>query len=65
MITLYSTHCPKCKMLEKQLVDKNIEFTLCEDIRVMAGKGFREAPILEVGNKALNFVDAIKWVKEK
>lgn len=65
MITLYSTHCPKCAMLEKQLRDKQIDFTLCDDIRVMAGKGFREAPILEVSGTALNFVDAIKWVKEK
>lgn len=64
MITLYTTHCPKCKMLEKQLVEKHIDFTQCEDIRVMAGKGFREAPILEINNKPLNFVDAIKWVKE-
>lgn len=64
MITLYTTHCPKCTMLEKQLNDKQISFGLCEDINVMASKGFREAPILEVGGKALNFKDAIKWVKE-
>ena len=66
MITLYTTHCPKCIVLEKKLQNKNIEYQLCEDIDVMISKGIQEAPYLEINEKEMmNFSQAIKWVNEK
>ena len=35
MITLYSTHCPKCNALAKQLNKNNIEFKVIDDKDVM------------------------------
>ena len=32
MIKMYSTHCPKCKILETKLKQKNIEYEECTDI---------------------------------
>ena len=61
MITLYSTHCPKCVILEKKLREKHIQFKVCDDIDLMLKKGFTEAPMLEVDDvKILNFGEAIK-----
>jgi glutaredoxin len=66
MVTLYTTHCPKCIILEKKLQDKNIEYQICDDIDLMLSKGMQEAPYLEVEEKGLmNFTKAIKWVNEK
>jgi len=63
-ITLYSTGCPKCGVLKTKLDQKNITYTLCEDIDVMQAKGMMEAPALEVDGNLMNFVSAVKWVNE-
>ena len=65
MITLYSTHCPKCVVLEKKLQSKEIEFTLVEDQDEMIKKGFMSAPMLEVDGKIMDFVEANKWINEQ
>lgn len=66
MVTLYTTHCPKCIILEKKLQDKNIEYQVCDDVDLMLSKGMQEAPYLEVEEKEImNFSKAIKWVNEK
>lgn len=65
MIRLYSTHCPKCKVLEKKLQSKNIEFEIKdtkEDIDYLISKGYRSAPILEVDEVFYKFEDANKFV---
>lgn len=65
MITLYSTHCPKCKILEKKLDNANIEYVICDDMDIMINKGFDFLPMLEVDDKIMNFGEAVKWVNER
>lgn len=62
MITLYTTHCPKCEMLERKIIEKHIEIEICEDVDLMCEKGLTSAPALEVDGKLLNFKDAIKFI---
>jgi hypothetical protein len=64
-IILYSTHCPKCIVLEKKLNNANIDFTLVEDQDVMISKGFMSAPMLEVDGKVMNFTEANNWINEQ
>lgn len=64
-VTLYSTHCPKCIVLEKKLAAKNIEFTLVEDQDVMIEKGFMAAPMLEVDGEIMNFTQANEWLNNR
>ena len=63
MLELYSTNCPKCKVLETKLKQKNIDYEVCTDIEKMKSLKIMSAPILEMddGNR-LNFTDAVKWV---
>ena len=63
MLKLYSTNCPKCKVLETKLKQKNIDYEVCTDIERMKSLKIMSAPILEMddGNR-LNFADAVKWV---
>lgn len=61
---LYTTHCPKCTVIEKKLQRAGIEYDICEDIEVMESKGFTQLPVLEVNEKVLDFAAANKWVGE-
>ena len=62
MIKLYTTHCPKCKVIEKKLAQKGIEYTEVTDKDEMINRGFKSAPVLEVDGKILNFGDANRWI---
>lgn len=63
MITLFSSNCPKCKILEKQLNGANIPFEINSDLKEVMDKGYRSLPILklEIG-EYLEFNDAIKYI---
>ena len=65
MITLYSTHCPKCTTLEMKLNKANIEYKVCDDIELMKKMGFQAAPVLETPEGVFNFSEAIKWVNQQ
>jgi len=61
-VILYSTHCPRCVVLEEKLEDADIEFELIEDQNIMQEKGFMSAPMLEVDGQVMDFVKANKWI---
>lgn len=65
MVTLYSTHCPRCRVLETKLTQKNIEFNVVTDVNKMESLGIQSVPILEVDDELLNFTDAIVWVNKQ
>ena len=62
MVTLYSTGCPKCKVLKSKLDGKQIEYTIIEDIEVMKNKGFNSLPVLEVDGTMYEFREAVNYV---
>lgn len=62
---LYSTDCPKCKVLESKLQAANIGYIKSDSFENILKLGFRTAPVLQVGNKYFNFSDAIKWLNER
>ena len=63
MITLYSTHCPKCAVLEKKLTQANIEFIINDDLELMKSKGIKSAPVIEKDGELLDFSKAIAWLR--
>jgi glutaredoxin len=64
-IILYSTGCPKCKVLEAKLKQKNIQYTEINDMDVMVSKGFLTVPVLQVDGNIMDFTAANKWVNER
>lgn len=62
MVVLYTTHCPKCIVLETKLKQKNIDYQTVEDTQLMIDKGFTEIPTIEVDNNIMNFKEAINWL---
>lgn len=63
---LYSTDCPRCKVLEKKLEQKKIDFEVnknLEDILEIASKiNMSSAPLLEVDDEVLGFEQANKYI---
>ena len=64
-IIFYSTNCPKCKILEKKLTEKNIKFTKNNNVVEMAELGIDQVPVLSINGSLLNFVEANKWINER
>lgn len=63
-IILYSTNCPKCKVLEKKLIQKNIQYVKIEDLDILREKGFTFLPVLEVNSSILNFKEAVDYINK-
>ena len=64
-VVFYSTHCPKCMILEKKLAQKNISYEEINDVNVMQEKGFVAVPMLEVDGEAMDFVIANQWINQQ
>lgn len=63
MTILYSTGCPKCKVLIKKLESAKIEYTIIDDRQAMIDKGFATVPMLEVNNGTImDFKSAVDWI---
>ena len=66
-IILYSTHCPKCNVIEKKLIQKGLNFEVIdaknkEVINMLSEKGFRQMPILSVNDNMIGFSEAVRWI---
>ena len=61
-VILYSTGCPKCRVLERKLSDKGIDFTENTSLDEMETLGIMEVPVLSVDGELLGFLDAIQWL---
>ena len=64
-VTLYSTGCPKCKVLVTKLDSKNINYNVVSDINVIISKGINTVPFLEVDNNLMDFKTAVDWVNAR
>ena len=71
LITLYSSHCPKCRVVETKLKQKGLDFNIidCKEdtsaIDELINKGFKAMPILKVGDTYYDFSKAVKWIGEQ
>lgn len=63
-IILYSTGCPKCKVLKSKLEDKGIEFVENNSVEEMTELGITQVPVLSVCGALLDFKKAVIWVNE-
>lgn len=59
---LYTTHCPMCSVLKSKLQSKNISFQEIDDVDEMMKLGIESVPVLKIGEKLLNFSEAVSYV---
>ena len=65
MITLYTTGCPKCLVLESKLKQAGIQYDTVNDPDVIMNSGFNFAPVLVVDGDAMEFSEAVHWVNRQ
>ena len=61
-VVLYSTHCPRCNVLEKKLQQKEVDYDEVNDTSIMEQKGYLNVPVLEVDGKSMDFKEAVDWI---
>lgn len=61
-IILYSTGCPKCKILKQKLDSKAIPYTENNSVDEMLGFGISQVPVLSVDGELFPFVQANEWL---
>lgn len=61
-VILYSTGCPKCRVLEAKLTEAGIPFTENHSVDEMLAMGLTEAPVLSVDGQILGFMAAVRWI---
>lgn len=61
-IVLYTTHCPKCRVLETKLKAKNISYIEITDVEKMLELGLKSAPHLKANGKMMDFVEANAYI---
>lgn len=66
MIKVYSTGCPKCRVLLKKLDKNDIKYQVVSDMAEMKSLNITTIPmiLLENGN-FMNFNESIEWLKEQ
>ncbi len=64
-VVLYSTGCPKCKVLEQKLRSVGIEYTVDSDVEEMLSLGIENVPMLRIGDKLMDFLEAVVWLNEQ
>lgn len=62
-IIFYSTHCPKCKVLELKMKKAGLNYTEVDDVDEMMKLGLKSAPYLNVDGQMLDFAAANKFLK--
>ena len=62
MIVYSLSTCGQCRVLKAKLKEKNIDFTVVEDIEIMKELGIQGVPVLQFddGSKLIQ-MEAIKW----
>lgn len=61
-VILYSTGCPKCKVLKAKLDDKRVKYGIVDDVDEMLSLGISTVPCLGVDGEVLNFKESVDWV---
>lgn len=60
-IILYSTKtCPRCKILERKLIEKGVKFEKCDDMTELEKRKMYSVPVLRIGDKFLNYAEAFQ-----
>lgn len=62
MVTLYTTGCPRCKVLESKLNEAGIKYGVVNDPDKIIEMGFNTAPVMTVDGTIYQFKDAIEWI---
>ena len=63
-VILYTTHCPRCEVLKKKLIQKGVEYTEVDSVEELTNLGITAVPMMRIlpYNEYLDFSGAVAWV---
>lgn len=64
MVILYSTGCPRCKILKSKLDEKNISYEERTDTEEMQSLGIDKVPVLSIDGKLHSYAEAVKLIND-
>ena len=64
IVTLYTTGCPKCKVLKNKLDAKHVRYNENSSVEEMRSLGIEQVPVLKVDGKLLSFTEANEWINQ-
>lgn len=64
-VVLYTTNCPRCKVLGMKLDAVGISYEKCDDVDEMITLGIYSTPTLSVNGKMLDFNEALRYADKK
>jgi len=65
IVTLYTTGCPKCKVLKSKLEAKGVKYLENNSVMEMLRLGIEQVPVLKVGDELLEFSAANDWINQQ
>lgn len=64
-VVLYTTGCPKCKVLKAKLDAKGIQYEENGSVNDMKELGITNVPMLKCDGWLMDFKSAVEWVNEQ
>lgn len=63
-VILYSTGCPRCKVLKQKLDNSGVRHTVNDSVDDMLALGIAQVPVLSIDGELFPFAKAIEWVNQ-
>ena len=64
MITLYSTGCPRCKVVKSKLDATGFQYNVVDDVEQMMELGINTVPVLVADDNVMEFTEAVKFLND-
>ena len=64
-LTLYTTHCPQCTVLENMLKSKGFEYKVVDDMQEIRKLKIMSVPVLFRDGEKLTYQRAYQWLTEE
>lgn len=61
-LIMYSTGCPRCKVLGMMLDKKGIAYEIDDNIDAMEQLGIESVPVLSIDGELMPYNEAVAWV---
>lgn len=65
MLMLYSTGCPKCRVLKKKLDEREMQYQENTSVEEMLSLGITSVPILCIDGQMMDFTSAVEWINNQ
>ena len=63
-IIFYTIDCPKCQILKRKMDNKNIQYEIINNKKIIIKKGISQLPMLEIKGHLLNYKGGVDYINK-